>query len=146
MRFARQVLIRYMGTIGQIATTRGASVGGSFVPQRVDDESLVETRLMAEEAARKGIAVDQQAGIASFAEAAALDRHVAAVAKQRTRRVGVVGEAMSVLPEDAVDVLALEVRQRQLVRVGQAIAHVRGAASAQGLDAFEDRGFFVDAR
>ena len=60
MRYARQVLIRYMDTIGQIATTRGASVGRSVIPRRFDESSLVETRLMAEEAARKGIAVDQQ--------------------------------------------------------------------------------------
>ncbi|MCA9212037.1 MAG: SurA N-terminal domain-containing protein [Planctomycetales bacterium] len=60
MRFARQVLIRYMDTIGQIAATRGASVGRTVIPRRYDETSLVETRLMAEEAARQGIAVDQQ--------------------------------------------------------------------------------------
>ena len=59
MRYSRQALRQYMATIGQIATTRGATVGGSFVPQRVDEASLVETRLMAEEASRLGIVIQK---------------------------------------------------------------------------------------
>lgn len=60
MRYSRQALRQYMATIGQIATTRGATVGGSFVPQRIDEASLVETRLMAEEAGRIGIVVEKE--------------------------------------------------------------------------------------
>lgn len=60
MRYSRQALRQYMATIGQIATTRGATVGGSFVPQRVDEVNLVETRLLAEEAQRIGIVIEKE--------------------------------------------------------------------------------------
>ena len=60
MRYSRQALRQYMATIGQIASSRGATVGGSFVPQRVDEASLVETRLMAEEARRLGIVIEKE--------------------------------------------------------------------------------------
>ena len=60
MRYSRQVLLQYLVTTGRIASERGATVGGSFVPQNMSDASLVHTQLMAEEGKRNGIVIEKE--------------------------------------------------------------------------------------